>query len=183
MLGCSTHPPRSPSLHQLCSALSGVSAEESEALERLQPSAYARLGESRLRALSRTFYDAVFDDTQPLPSGVLLREAFSSVTREEGAERQACFLIERLGGPPLFTQLRGRSMLLARHAPYNGVTREGGARWLAHMLRSVHSLALDDAELSSALASYFTFTVSYVVEGRLLCNAHNVVGYGDTVQK
>ena len=156
-----------------------MSAEDSVALERLSPCAFDRLGEARLRLLSSTFYDSVFDDKTPLPSGVLLREAFSSVTREVGAKRQACFLVERFGGPKLFSQLRGRSMLLARHAPYSGVTAEGGARWLSHMLAALESLTLDDAELSAALKSYFTFTVSYVVNGRVLCNAHNLVGYGD----
>jgi len=175
---------RAPALRELCSALSCVSEEDSSAVFRLSPSAYSRLGgESGCRALSAAFYNLVFDDTDPLPSGVLLRNAFASVTRAEGAERQACFLAEAFGGPPLFTQLRGRGRLLSRHAPYEGVTSEAGIRWLAHMTTALRgSPAVQaDAELRRALLDYFRFTATYVVEGRKLCNpANNAVGYSTT---
>jgi truncated hemoglobin YjbI len=153
-----------------------VSEVERTAVCRLLPSAFARLGEEGFRALSESFYALVFDDVQPLPSGVLLRQAFASVTRSEAAERQACWLIEQFGGPPLFTQLRGRGGLLSRHAPYAGVTQEGGERWLTHMVTALrrHPVLASDAELHAALRAYFCFTASYVVEGRLLCNPMNV---------
>ena len=143
---------------------------QSEAVFCLAPSAFARLEETGFRALSTCHYELVFADVTPLPSGVLLREAFSSVTRAEGAYRQACWLVEQFGGPPLFTQLRGRGGLLSRHAPYAGVTQEAGDRWLAHMETALSRQIVADAELHDALSHYFRFMVAYVVEGRLLCN-------------
>jgi truncated hemoglobin YjbI len=110
------------------------------------------LEETGFRALSTCHYELVFADVTPLPSGVLLREAFSSVTRAEGAYRQACWLVEQFGGPPLFTQLRGRGGLLSRHAPYAGVTQEAGDRWLAHMETALsRQIGLLESELEMQL--------------------------------
>lgn len=164
------------SLHQQAAELSGVSEAQAAALDSLRPSAFERLGEEAVRSLCSGFYSRVFADTIPLPSGTLLRAAFASVTREHATERLTLFLVERLGGPRGFSESRGSLALLARHAPYAAVTAEAGGRWVEHMEAALAE-ATADGELCSALRHYFRFTASYVVEGRLLCNSHNNVGY------
>ena len=91
---------------------------------------YERLGEAALRRLSTAFYERVYADRAPLPDGTLLRQAFANTTKADAAANQSAFLIERLGGPPLYTERKGPFALIGRHAPYAGVTRDAALRWL-----------------------------------------------------
>ncbi len=139
---------------------------------------FSRVGEAPLRRLSTLFYDHVYADRVPLPSGGLLRDAFANTTKADAAQHQAAFLIERLGGPPLYTQHKGPFALIGRHAPYAAVTRDAAARWLAHMDAALDGVPELDADAQRRLRLFFRYTAYFIVEGRALVNPNRLIGYG-----
>lgn len=60
---------------------------------------------------------------------------------EESARKQRLFLIQFLGGPPLYTEDRGHPMLRRRHLAFE-ITPERKDAWLECM-----NAALDEAEI------------------------------------
>jgi truncated hemoglobin YjbI len=94
---------------------------------------------------------------------------------------QSEYLIERLGGPKLYTQRRGSTSLIGRHAPYRGVTHEAAARWLQHMDAALLGVPEIDAEARAMLQAFFAFHAAYIVEGRTLLNPDRLIGYGGSV--
>lgn len=176
----------SPSLWRTAEELSGVSCEEAFAIDRSAPSVYEHLGggdtaEAVLRRLSTVFYERVYADTEPLPSGALLRHAFANTTRAQASANQSTFLIERLGGPKVYTRLKGSASLVGRHAPYAGVTHEGAQRWLRHMAAALASVPEIDDDVACMLLSFFRFHAAWIVEGRKLLNPQRLIGYGDSM--
>jgi len=162
-------------LWEEAAALSGVSAEE--ALEVDKVCLYDRLGEAVLRRLSTAFYERVYCDTVPLPSGPLLRAAFANTTKADAAANQALFLVERLGGPKLFSERKGRLALISRHAPYAGVTREAAERWLQHMHAALDSVPEVDEDSKHRLSRFFKYNAFLITEGRQLVNPQRIIGY------
>ena len=80
---------------------------------------YARLGTDALLSLNTAFYDRVYADALVLPStGERLRGVFANTTKADAVARQHAFLVERLGGPPLYTNSRG-----ARARPHHRSSR------------------------------------------------------------
>ena len=82
------------SLWDTAATLSGVSCDSAFALDSASPPVYERLGtggaaEAVLQRLSTLFYERVYADTEPLPSGALLRHAFAATTKAEAAANQA----------------------------------------------------------------------------------------------
>ena len=190
-------------LWQQAAALSGVTPERAAELDeaRAQPHAccvahcradcgagrsrlaaqvnlYEQLGEAALRRLSTAFYERVYSDRAPLPDGTLLRHAFANTTKADAAANQSDFLIERLGGPPLYTQRKGPVALIGRHAPYAGVTRDAAHRWLQHMDAALAAVPEVDEDARRRLQSYFRYTAFFIVEGRSLVNPARLIGYG-----
>ena len=168
----------SGSLWQQAAALSGVPVEQATDIDEAVPLLFERLGAEAIRRLSTCFYERVYADTQPLPSGVLLRAAFANTTKADAIGNQALFLIERLGGPKGYTARKGALSLIGRHAPYAGVTREGAERWVKHMEAAMASVPELDEDSSRRLRSFFRFHAHYIVEGRTLLNPHRLLSYG-----
>jgi truncated hemoglobin YjbI len=139
---------------------------------------YGRIGEAPLRRLSTLFYERVYADRVPLPTGGLLRDAFANTTKADAASNQAAFLVERLGGPQLYTQHKGPFALIGRHAPYALVTRDTAARWLAHMEAAMDGTPELDADAVRRLRWFFRYTAYFIVEGRALVNPNRLIGYG-----
>lgn len=162
-------------LWEQAAALSGVSVVASQEIDAV--CLFDRLGEAVLRRLSTAFYERVFCDTTPLPSGVLLRVAFANTTKADAAANQALFLIERLGGPKVFSERKGRLALIGRHAPYAGVTREAAERWLQHMHAALESVPEIDDDSKQRLSSFFRYTAFLITEGRELVNPQRIIGY------
>ncbi len=138
---------------------------------------HARLGDAVLQRVSTAFYERVYADRTPLPGGGLLREAFANTTKADAAANQAAFLIERLGGPKLYTQRKGPFALIGRHAPYAGVTRDAAHRWLQHMDAALAAVPEVDEDAAHRLRAYFRYTAFFIVEGRALVNPARLIGY------
>jgi len=178
--------PSSSSLWRCAEEISGVSCADAFALDSCSPCIYDRLGggetaQAVLHRLSTVFYQRVYMDAQPLPSGVLLRHAFANATKKQATDNQASFLVERLGGPKLYTERKGTASLISRHAPYAGVTHEGAQRWIAHMDTALDAVAEIDDESRRMLRSFFRFHAIWIVEGRTLLNPQRLIGYSDSV--
>ncbi len=171
------------SLWQQAALLSGVAVERATDIDAAEPLLFARLGEAAIRRLSTCFYDQVYADATPLPSGALLRGAFANTTKAEAIANQSAFLVERLGGPKLYSARKGTLSLIGRHAPYAGVTHEAAARWLVHMESALASVPEIDQDSLRRLLSFFRFHAYYIVEGRLLLNPHRLIGYGGSVHR
>lgn len=176
------------SLSAQASALSGVPASAALALSAAQPSVYERLGEPALRRLASSHYERVFGDTEPLRggAGAPLRAAFAHVTRAEASHNLALFLVERCGGPPVFTRERGTPALVGRHGPYAACTREAAERWLQHMDAALDELLPPEADAEGRAAlpllrNWLHWQAFFIVEGRLLLNPSRLVGYGGSV--
>ncbi|GAB0492906.1 hypothetical protein MMPV_004176 [Pyropia vietnamensis] len=160
-------------------AASGVSRAARDAAVGTPPSLAAKVGTSTLRALSTAFYARVFSADSP-PA---FRGLFSNVTAAEAAARQSDYLIEALGGPPMFSASRGAAALLGRHAPY-AVGEAGAAVWLRFMADAVAEVVVegkaggkDAPALAARLMVFFRWTAWYIVLGRGLVNPCRVVGY------
>lgn len=156
-------------------AASGISRAARDVAVGTPPSLATAVGVPTLRALSTAFYTRVFAaDTPPAFRGL-----FANVTATEAAARQSDYLIEALGGPPVFTASRGAAALLGRHAPY-AVGEAGAAVWLRLMADAVAEVVVggeDAAALASRLMVFFRWTAWYIVLGRGLVNPCRVVGY------
>ncbi len=170
-----------PCARAACFVLCGrtdISCSAAVVCARAQVNLYERLGEAVLKRVSTAFYERVYADLTPLPGGGLLREAFANTTKVDAADAQSTFLIERLGGPKLYTERKGPFALIGRHAPYAGVTREAAHRWLAHMDAALAAVPEVDEDSASRLRAFFHYTAFFIVEGRALVNPHRLVGYG-----
>jgi len=139
---------------------------------------YERLGEAALRRLSTAFYERVYADRAPLPDGSLLRHAFANTTKADAAANQSAFLIERLGGPKVYSESKGAHALIGRHAPYAGVTRDAAQRWLQHMDAALAAVPEVDEDALRRLQAYFRYTAFWIVEGRALVNPARLLSYG-----
>lgn len=158
-------------------AASGISRAARDAAVGTPPSLATAVGVPTLRALSTAFYGRVFAADAP-PA---FRGLFANVTATEAAARQSDYLIEALGGPPVFTASRGAAALLGRHAPY-AVGEAGAAVWLRLMADAVAEVVgggggHDAPALASRLMVFFRWTAWYIVLGRGLVNPCRVVGY------
>lgn len=101
-----------------------------------QVNLYHRIGEAALREIAQAFYDRVYADKHELSTTQeTIRGVFANTTKADAVDSHFRFLVERLGGPALYTASKGPVQLIGRHAPYAGVNEESAERWLFHMVR------------------------------------------------
>jgi truncated hemoglobin YjbI len=146
-----------PLLQRLAFEASGVTHEGSLEASRLRPSAYDRAGGSDgLLLLSTLFYDRVYADAGSDSSWFL--NIFSSSTKSEAIDNQHRFLVQTLGGPPLYAEKKGggrHTRLVGRHASYS-IGPRAAERWVEHMVQAMreHPALGQDAEARRALEKY-----------------------------
>lgn len=130
---------------------------------------FERLGIGTFRRLSERFYDNVFSDEQ-------LRFLFANTTREHAIQNQYEFLVQEFGGPQLYTQRKGHTAILGRHAPYP-FSHSDADRWLAHMNEAIGFVQEIDPDSKQKLRLYFQHMASFIVYGKELVNPRRTVGY------
>ncbi len=70
---------------------------------------YQQLGHDKFVELSTRFYGKVYADTEPAFRGMFPKDQASAI------QNQYEFLIQRTGGPELYSQRKGHPALRARH--------------------------------------------------------------------
>ena len=92
--------------------LTGITRERALRIDEVN--IYERLGPDLFRKLSTEFYSRVFNDELQW-----FRNIFKNSTIEEATQNQMEFFIQRLGGPPLYSERKGHPALIARHMKFN----------------------------------------------------------------
>ena len=147
-----------PQLHAAASQHSGVSYEASLRATQLEPSVYDRIGSERLLRLSTAFYDRVFAEADDW-----FRNIFASSTKQEAIDNQYRFLVQTLGGPPLYRDKKGPYTRLAgRHATY-AIGHAAAETWVGHMQEAMAEVLEEEEDVRDALSDYFRFTAHYIV--------------------
>lgn len=155
------------SLRANAEAASGVSYAAVELAR--SSSLYERIGSEKLAAMSAAFYERVYSDD------AWFRGLFANTTRAAATRNQVEFLAQEFGGPRLYEERKGKTMLLGRHGPY-AVDPKAAQRWLTHMEAAVEEVAIEGEE-KQILMGYFRHMAWYVVFGRELVNPARTVGY------
>lgn len=91
-------------------------------------------GEQTIRALVHAFYHRV--QAHPLLAPLFPPDIDPVI------ERQYLFLTQYLGGPPIYSELRGHPMLRARHMPFP-ITPERAEAWLSCMHEALDEVGVD----------------------------------------
>lgn len=130
---------------------------------------YEKLGAEKIHALSSAFYKRVYDDEQ------WFRMLFANTTREAAIRNQTEFLTQEFGGPRLYEERKGCTMLLGRHGPY-AVDGRAARKWVEIMEGAVEDTGIG-GEVREMLLGYFRHMAWVVVFGRELVNSGRTVGY------
>lgn len=150
--------------------LSGVPYSAVEAAKAAK--IYESLGYDMLHRLSEAFYRRVYGNE------TWFRSLFANTTRAAAIQNQVEFLTQEFGGPRLYEQRKGCTMLLGRHGMY-GIDGKAAKRWLECMEGALSDVGIgcDDDEIGMLLMRYFRHMAWYVVVGLELVNGQRVVGY------
>jgi len=119
-----------------------------------QANIYDQLGKETIVQLSTTFYNKVYKDQD-----AWFRGLFKSPI-EEAIQDQCEFFIQRLGGPPLYSQRKGHPALRARHARFK-ITKEAADRWLKYMREALAEVVKDDVT-RTRLDEFFTHVAYFL---------------------
>jgi truncated hemoglobin YjbI len=115
---------------------------------------YELLGAELIWRLSTAFYRRVDADPD---------EWFRSIfpaDLTEAVQNQAEFFIQRLGGPPLYSQRKGHPALRARHARF-AIPKQAAGRWLKHMIEAMDEVGVPD-DARDRLEEFFTDTAYFL---------------------
>ncbi len=112
-------------------------------------------GEAPFRALVAAFY-------RRIPSDPILGPMYPEDDLAGAEQRLADFVVQRLGGAPVYSQKRGHPRLRMRHAPFP-VDRAARDRWMLLMRHALGESDLpDDAKrgLDAFLGDVATFLIN-----------------------
>ncbi|CAN1162074.1 Two-on-two hemoglobin-3 [Linum perenne] len=126
-------------LQQKASDWSGVDHADAFAID--ETNLFNKLGLQTFIDLSTNFYNRVYDDEEE----EWFRSIFANSKKEEAIQNQYEFFVQRMGGPPLYSQRKGHPALIGRHRPFP-VTHRAAERWLHHMQNALDSTPEIDPE-------------------------------------
>ncbi|CAJ2643329.1 unnamed protein product [Trifolium pratense] len=109
--------------------------------------------------LSTNFYNRVYDDDEEW-----FRSIFDKSDKDKAIQNQYEFLVQRLGGPPLYSQRRGHPALIARHRPFH-LTHKAAERWLHHMQQALDNTSHIDDDSKIMLINFFRHTAYFLLAG------------------
>ncbi|CAA7025462.1 unnamed protein product [Microthlaspi erraticum] len=150
------------SLQEKASVLSGVDQADASAIN--DSNLFEKLGLQSFINLSTNFYTRVYDDEEEW-----FRAIFSSSKKEDAIQNQYEFFVQRMGGPPLYSQRKGHPALIGRHRPFP-VTHEAAERWLQHMQHALDDSLDIDQDSKLKMMNFFRHTAFFLVAGNDLKN-------------
>jgi truncated hemoglobin YjbI len=151
------------SLQDKASQDSGVSQEEAFKID--QVNLYERLGRDVFVQLSTEFYNRVYSD----PDAWFL-DIFASSPKDAAIQNQYEFFIQRMGGPPLYSQRKGHPALIGRHARFD-VSPAAAERWLLHMNHALDATPVIDEDSRRRMFNFFKHTAYFLVHGNAITKA------------
>ncbi|XP_030543113.1 two-on-two hemoglobin-3 [Rhodamnia argentea] len=155
------------SLQEKASQWSGVDPDDAFAID--GTNLFQKLGLPTFVNLSTNFYTRVYDDEEEW-----FRSIFANSKKEEAIQNQYEFFVQRMGGPPLYSQRKGHPALIARHRPFP-VTRQAAERWLHHMQQALDSIPEIDDDSKTKMMNFFRHTAFFLVAGDELKNQNQRV--------
>ncbi|XP_022754538.1 two-on-two hemoglobin-3-like [Durio zibethinus] len=156
------------SLQEKASEWSGVNTADAFAID--DSNLYQKLGLQTFINLSTNFYTRVYDDEEE----EWFRSIFANSKKEEAIQNQYEFFVQRMGGPPLYSQRKGHPALIGRHRPFP-VTHQAAERWLHHMEKALESTPDIDADSKDKMMNFFRHTAYFLVAGDELKNQNQRV--------
>uniref|UniRef100_A0A804R6R0 Two-on-two hemoglobin-3 n=1 Tax=Zea mays TaxID=4577 RepID=A0A804R6R0_MAIZE len=147
------------SLQDKASEWSGVAAADAFAIDDVNIFEYLGGTPQPFVDLSTNFYTRVYEDEEEW-----FREIFGGSKKEDAIQNQYEFLIQRMGGPPLFSQRRGHPALIGRHRPFL-VTHRAAERWLHHMQQALDATESIDVDSKTKMMNFFRHTAYFLVAG------------------
>ena len=126
-------------------------------MDLLDTQVYALIGDDGFRRLVAGFYRRVKSDD-------ILSPMYPKHDLAGAEERLRGFLIQRFGGPDIYSQQRGHPRLRMRHGPFT-INRAGRDRWVELM-----EAALAEAELPPdaipPLRKFFHDSATFMINAR-----------------
>ncbi|CAI0441535.1 unnamed protein product [Linum tenue] len=141
------------SLQEKASEWSGVDSADAFAID--STNLFQKLGLQAFINLSTNFYTRVYDDEEE----EWFRSIFANSKKEEAIQNQYEFFVQRMGGPPLYSQRKGHPALIGRHRPFP-VTHRAAERWLHHMQNALDSTPEIDPESKVIMMNFLRQDVS-----------------------
>ncbi|KAJ6830514.1 two-on-two hemoglobin-3 isoform X2 [Iris pallida] len=139
------------SLQEKASEWSGVAASDAFAID--ETNLFQALGGLQpFVDLSTNFYNRVYADEYEW-----FRSIFAGSRKEDAIQNQYEFFVQRMGGPPLYSQRKGHPALIGRHRPFP-VTHQAADRWLYHMQQALDSVSSIDPESKIKMMNFFRHT-------------------------
>ncbi|XP_021758056.1 two-on-two hemoglobin-3-like [Chenopodium quinoa] len=145
------------SLQQKASEYSGINTDDAFGID--DTNLFEKLGLQTFIDLSSDFYTRVYDDEEEW-----FRSIFANSKKEDAIQNQYEFFVQRMGGPPMFSQRRGHPALIARHRPFS-VTHQAAERWLHHMQQALDTTPKIDSDSKTKMMNFFRHTAFFLVAG------------------
>ncbi|XP_022996482.1 two-on-two hemoglobin-3 [Cucurbita maxima] len=145
------------SLQDKASEWSGVKREDAFAIDEVN--LFQKLGLQTFVNLSTKFYNRVYDEEEEW-----FRSIFGNSKKEDAIQNQYEFFVQRMGGPPLYSQRKGHPALIGRHRPFP-VTHRAAERWLHHMQLALDETPDIDADSKVRMTNFFRHTAFFLVAG------------------
>ncbi|OAY54303.1 two-on-two hemoglobin-3 [Manihot esculenta] len=155
------------SLQEKASQWSGVDPADAFAID--NTSLFQKLGLQTFINLSTNFYNRVYDDEEEW-----FKSIFANSKKEEAIQNQYEFFVQRMGGPPLYSQRKGHPALIGRHRPFP-VTHQAAGRWLHHMQMALNGTPDIDEDSKIKMMNFFRHTAFFLVAGDELKNQNQQI--------
>ena len=119
-----------------------------------QVNIYELLGYERFVELSTCFYKKVYADKE-----LSFRNMFPD-DMDAAIQNQYEFFIQRMHGPPLYSERKGHPALRARHAEFH-ITSAHTKKWLTYMRKAMVEVGIPD-DVRKIMYQYFADTAYFL---------------------
>ncbi|KAL7166275.1 hypothetical protein ACSBR2_037031 [Camellia fascicularis] len=99
----------------------------------------------------------VYDDEEER-----FQSIFANSKKEDAIRNQYEFSVQRMGGPPLYSQRKGHPALIGHHSPFP-VTHQVAERWLRHMQQALDGMTDIDADSKIKMMNFFRYIFSQFI--------------------